>query len=532
MLALEEIARDPALIRPGVPDASGLYLSILANRMPPDSGHAAAEELRGDELQALRDWINELPVEAGARCAGRKRVAPDEIGQVLSSVVSAADPATAERLRFISLAHLHNACLEREAIEGFVQGVRVLIAGFGRSAGPGSVKRIGPGGAILVLDLAEAGWVPAQWEVLAAADAMRSLPVGAVSEAVREATQSRWPLLAADRMAHNALQGRVRDMLQDLAAQSGHGSGSASLGGRQAVLDAGNPQMPAQMVRLGLDPKLRIWGLTPLGALGHAYRRPADLRRAAADFGIEPEQLFKNLKSLDGADALTAGLLRQGVARRADVERLLVRLAAREGPLAGSPAQSPTVSIIMPPSPDGPSPGDAQPFDLAVWGDKNDYAVGDPVVLHAQAGSDCYLTLIGVDKDKRAIVLFPNDFERNNKLAAGQIMRVPGAGAGYAFRFDDKARELIVGICSKTAKPPDSIVHDFERLRFTVLGDWQIFLREPLLLGEAGRDDAATAVPRPKKRNSRRGRSARKDAPAAPVEPAAQARAAFVVNIR
>ena len=45
-----------------------------------------------------------------------------------------------------------------------------------------------------------------------------------------------------------------------------------------------------------------------------------------------------------------------------------------------------------------------------------------------------------------------------------------------ALRLDKPGRHGVVAICNATAKRPQGIGHDFERQRFTVLGDWRTFL--------------------------------------------------------
>ena len=53
---------------------------------------------------------------------------------------------------------------------------------------------------------------------------------------------------------------------------------------------------------------------------------------------------------------------------------------------------------------------------------------------------------------------------------------MPAENAGYQFRLRDKGQETLIGICSTTSKTVDSIAHDFEKQRFTELGDYRAFL--------------------------------------------------------
>ena len=83
---------------------------------------------------------------------------------------------------------------------------------------------------------------------------------------------------------------------------------------------------------------------------------------------------------------------------------------------------------------------------------------------------------VGVDRNGRGTVVYPNDFDQNNLLEAGKELRVPAEGAPYQFRLREPGKETVVGICLGGPKPPFGIKHDFERQRFTELGDYRAFL--------------------------------------------------------
>jgi hypothetical protein len=80
ILALDEVAGNPALVRPGVPDASPLYTVMLRRAMPPDvvpGEKVAAAGPSAEEVQAIRDWIGGLPHELAAGERGTEAVAHD-----------------------------------------------------------------------------------------------------------------------------------------------------------------------------------------------------------------------------------------------------------------------------------------------------------------------------------------------------------------------------------------------------------------------------------------------------------------------
>ncbi len=111
---------------------------------------------------------------------------------------------------------------------------------------------------------------------------------------------------------------------------------------------------------------------------------------------------------------------------------------------------------------------------------KRTYASGDVVTLRVSSTVDCRLTLISIDGQGRGTVILPNDLETDMQLAAGQERVVPAADAGYLLRVKDAGRERIVGLCNTGAGAADGIKHDFERQRFTELGDYAQFLAKAI----------------------------------------------------
>ncbi len=120
--------------------------------------------------------------------------------------------------------------------------------------------------------------------------------------------------------------------------------------------------------------------------------------------------------------------------------------------------------------------GFANPLSLAVWTDALSYRTGDLLTINAEPSRDCHLTLVAIEANGLATVLFPNDSATDNKVAAGTRVSVPASGAPYQLRLDKPGRQSIVGICHAHAKRPEGIGHDFERQRFTSLGNWRQFL--------------------------------------------------------
>ncbi|HXF55620.1 MAG TPA: DUF4384 domain-containing protein [Hyphomicrobiaceae bacterium] len=145
-------------------------------------------------------------------------------------------------------------------------------------------------------------------------------------------------------------------------------------------------------------------------------------------------------------------------------------------------------------------------IELSLRSDRNAYAVGDAPAYYARSSADCHLTLINVDPDRSAVVLFPNGFEQDNRLQAGRELKLPKADAPYRLRLVKAGRERLIGICSEASQPPPGIVHDFERMRFTLLGDWDRFQAS---VANGRMDELADARGRRAGENGRRGHDGR-----------------------
>lgn len=114
--------------------------------------------------------------------------------------------------------------------------------------------------------------------------------------------------------------------------------------------------------------------------------------------------------------------------------------------------------------------------DVAATGSA--YEVGGTLALRVTVDRECHLTLINIESDGRATVLFPNDFEQDNRLAAGHSLSIPGPSAGYRLRLEHPGVDTLLAVCTAEARRPVGIGHDYERQPFTMLGEWDDFLRE------------------------------------------------------
>jgi hypothetical protein len=242
----------------------------------------------------------------------------------------------------------------------------------------------------------------------------------------------------------------------------------------------------AAVSRAELVADLAPHGLDPVVALARLYDLDVDLGRAAAEFGLDRTAFAERLRSFDGAaaDQVLALRLAQGLLLRSEAERLYVALRAGGGktapPLAAPAATAAADSARMP---------------LALWTDHVRYKSGAILSVYATAAADCYLTLVSIEPGGGATVLFPNDFEQDNLLRAGSTLRVPPLNAEYQLRLRDRGTETFAATCDPHVKVPAGVEHDFERQRFTVLGNWRNFLRRR---ATQAAERAATPIPPPR----------------------------------
>jgi hypothetical protein len=271
----------------------------------------------------------------------------------------------------------------------------------------------------------------------------------------------------------------------------------AIIADRKSVADA--------LRRIGVDPELTLDGVEPVIALANEHSRPLDAVRAAAELGVSVEDIAKLADQGDGIASVLARRLVQGLVSRTEVDfrsRELTSALGRPAPETAGDSGRPTAAQ--------PGEGDYRPIDpgpgLILYSDKARYRKGDLLNLVVRAASDCHLTLVSVDQRGRGTVIFPSDFESNTLLTAGQELKLPGSSAPYAFRLNEAGRETIVALCNDAGSIVDGIRHDFERQRFTDLGNYATFLAQNAFADAAKPDAAAARRPEPRHNSRRRGR--------------------------
>lgn len=84
---------------------------------------------------------------------------------------------------------------------------------------------------------------------------------------------------------------------------------------------------------------------------------------------------------------------------------------------------------VAPPAHSAPENG----LSVKVWTDKTKYKAGDKLSIHFEASEDCYLTLIDINPRGEATVIFPNDFNKSNRIEAGRVYTIPNDDMGFDF---------------------------------------------------------------------------------------------------
>lgn len=490
-LALAEAAGDPTLVRPGNPDASRLYLMMLRRLKPPDLATPSPErpEPDAEELHKVREWIEALPPSPVAVCPERSRARPAETA-ALAQVVAAAG-AQAVRHRFVTLAHLHDACVPDERLDALRDAVGPLLQLLADTPARVVTEPVESTRSLLRIDLAQAVIDPATWERIVTDDSESPAAPGSADGDIREATGTAHPVLRVDRLA-------------------------------QAVLaaDGGAARLPDRLVR-------------PVRELADEFRRPVHLLRAAAELGVGPDALTRLADADRGAAGELARRLVQGVVSRPEMERSAPLLAAALAAPPSTPSPRPPTpdsqAVAQPAEALPPLPLDPGPA-IALTSERITYRVGDRLRLSVRTSADCHVMLISLDRRGRATVLYPNDFEATTLLPAGRELKVPADGAGYAFRLAEPGTERIVALCSTGSPAIDGITHDLERQRFTDLGDYGTFLMQAVTAEAAQRKAGAETADPPPVRPTRRWRLPRR-AGTEPTRPRADQVARTAISI-
>lgn len=453
---LKWLSRQPDLVQPGRPEASRLYQVLVSRHMPHDVLGALkpGREPSLHDIRAIREWIEALPSAAGPDVAAT--CGTDRSGGGL------------------------NRGARREALKAFRDGLadneRDRLAGFVLDDAGGaclqSVDQQGPRRGertALTARLMDAAVV--------AEGATTGLSLRAV-DGVSDVTA----LFLHDAKTSEALQALSKR--QDAIALARlELAGLAS--GPYGAVSVLSLAWLASTALVSEDWKIASNDRRRLVWLARQHRRLFSIDEAAIDLGLSRQRLLERLDKVSGALMPTAEALKRGPIARTRWLRLAAHLEGIN--LSTIPGHD-----ERPILPDG----------LSLWTDKTAYDVNEAVSVSVHSDRDCRLTLISIEPDGRATVLFPNRFEPDNRLPAGETRQVPAESSPYDLTLDRPGRERFLAVCllEDRGEPP-GIVHDFDLLYFTPLGDWDSYVARSL---EADRIERSLVGRRVSKRKRRR----------------------------
>lgn len=167
ILDIAGLARDPLLVRPGLPDASPLY-DILVTRHAPLEIYAPGPdtlEPRPEDIEAVRNWISELPPSVQT-CPDRKPITSSDRDAWMREA-QRLERDQAQDLRFISLIHLYNACVPEQDLAHFGQALNKLVNSLSSAQDPIKLTKLDPNGALFAFRLSTLGWTASQWQLIA-----------------------------------------------------------------------------------------------------------------------------------------------------------------------------------------------------------------------------------------------------------------------------------------------------------------------------------------------------------------------------
>lgn len=107
---------------------------------------------------------------------------------------------------------------------------------------------------------------------------------------------------------------------------------------------------------------------------------------------------------------------------------------------------------------------------VTAWVDRenNTYHVGENVQLYVRTNKDAFVTVINVGASGATTVLFPNQFQRDNLVRAGQITEIPGAASPARITVGGPVgTELIKVIASTKSRQV------FQQTSLQAAGPWQ-----------------------------------------------------------
>jgi hypothetical protein len=219
------------------------------------------------------------------------------------------------------------------------------------------------------------------------------------------------------------------------------------------TLNADMQHFAGAMASAGLDVSMKLNGVEMINALSKRYEEDLSLRRAAAEFGYQPEKLKDNLSQAGDEGNQLYRRLEQGDVPRDSFEgeyHKLVQHATDEQLIDVSKLD--TSAAGQKPVQNTPPPAlvkAAGKLQISLYSDRSKYGTADRVVFTVQSTQDCFLTLTDINQRGESTIIFPNDHQKDNLIKANVPTTIPGPGAAFTFQFvpTDKGPEHIGAVC-------------------------------------------------------------------------------------
>ena len=200
ILQLDEIARDPHLIRPGNPDGSRLFSRIVKQEMPYDiyTEFSGGREPSKEDVQAIYDWIESLDAKTVASCSNRKPVSTEQVVNSISSDLNKQSANRRAGMRYLTLTNHYNACASSDEISRMRNGATVLLNSLSRARKTVRPSVLGRAQTIMAINLNDLGWSAADWDTLLSAYPYGARPKSRTFDQVKSLTKTPLAYLRAD----------------------------------------------------------------------------------------------------------------------------------------------------------------------------------------------------------------------------------------------------------------------------------------------------------------------------------------------
>lgn len=145
----------------------------------------------------------------------------------------------------------------------------------------------------------------------------------------------------------------------------------------------------------------------------------------------------------------------------------LDRVAFAESEAAAAPPADP------PPTPASPGVSESvqySDFPLRISANAAEYQEDDLMVVTVEAGRDCYLALYIIDAEQHVTQIFPNKWQQDNFIKAGDTVQIPPPGAAFRFRMTGPFGTETLKADASTAQFPDLGQTDWDAKPFQDFG--------------------------------------------------------------